>query len=70
MTFPIDGHIKDTRWEKIARSCMPEIGCSDIDRVGQDFLNYLHFHKVSVHDFTVFNRFRYFCNNLAPRNHD
>lgn len=70
MSFPVDGQIENTRWETIARSCLPASDCPDVNRLGQDFLNYLHFHHISLDHSTVFERFRYFCRNLAPRNYD
>lgn len=70
MTFPVDGQIENTKWDRLARRCLPTSDCPDINRIGKDFVNYLHFHGVSIHHHSVYRRFQYFCNHLANRNHD
>ena len=70
LVFPTNGEIEHTQWEKIARQCLPGGDYPDINRIGTDFIEYLHFNGVSVHHPSVHNRFLYFCKHLAARNHD
>ena len=70
MNFPVDGKIKGTNWELIARRCLPVNDCPDINRVGLDFVQYLHMHRISVTHPTVTSRFQYFCKHLTTRNND
>lgn len=70
MSFPVNGEIKNTKWEFIARRCLPASHCPDINRIGLDFVNYLQMHCTTLNHPTVSSRFQYFCKHLANRNHD
>lgn len=65
MVFPSNGDIENTKWERIARRCLPASDCADINQLGADFVEYLKRHRVGLDHPTVSSRFFYFCKYIS-----
>ena len=65
MLFPLDGKIEDTKWDCIARRCLPASDHPDINQIGLEFVQYMHAYGLSIYHPSITTRFQYFCKNIT-----